>query len=236
MKDTKTNCSDVLDKLPLFVGGDLESDAITFVRAHLAQCESCEREAALAARSRDAFRTALRASLAHSNQLAESDSPFAQASRAREDQVGGLWSGIRSTLVAEGLLTNGVGASTEPNVELAPTTARPRLVLLKRVGSIAAAAAVLAMGLVFGPGLLDGDATRDEFSNGSPVANVVDDIVTSPVNTLAVNERKLQPRFDTDEALSDQARLLRVQPMAPSGVAGENSVASSSAGFARPVR
>src|SRR5688572_10939855 len=79
-----TTCEHVLERLPLYVGEDLDAETAAGVSAHLAGCAGCragaERASAARARLRAAF---------------------------EEDVRGGgpnLWPGVRAGLVREGLL------------------------------------------------------------------------------------------------------------------------------------
>jgi anti-sigma factor RsiW len=64
MNDDTLRCPDVLERLPLHVGGDLEPEALRSVRDHLASCGECARAAEAASRARAAFVAALRAEAA----------------------------------------------------------------------------------------------------------------------------------------------------------------------------
>ncbi len=98
MKDALQGCSDALDRIPLFVGEDLEDDERTFVREHLALCQACAERAEIARAARTSLQLALRGR---------------ETNRLDVD----LWSGVRVGLVREGLLS-----STTPN---APDTLVP---------------------------------------------------------------------------------------------------------------
>lgn len=52
MSDHNRSCSDVLDQLPLFVGGDIEDQAALEVAAHLERCPACRAVEARAAEAR----------------------------------------------------------------------------------------------------------------------------------------------------------------------------------------
>ena len=214
MKDTKANCTEVRDRLPLFVGGDLEADALEFVGAHVAECGECGQEAAAAARAREVFRSAVSLSVAQPVNERDGDS--------------GLWTGIRSSLVAEGILT-----PAQRSTPLTSSATRPRLVLLRRASGFAAAAAVLVAALVFGPGLFENGVTRD---GADPAVAIVEGAGTLAVETPIVahpNERMLERRLPSEKALADEAMLLKLQPIGPMGPGGPNSLAGHSASTGR---
>ncbi len=130
MHDAMTTCFEVREKLPLFVGEDLEPEAMQIVRAHLAKCPPCAQEARSASRARDAFRDALHV-------------PGADLSSPS------LWGAIQSQLSAEER-----ERAPQPIAELealdggAPSRSR----FLRLVGGIAAVAAlvVVALSVEFG--------------------------------------------------------------------------------------
>lgn len=113
------SCSEVDEKLPLYVGGDLDVDALEVVRAHLASCEACARRAGEATRAREALRAAL----------------------AREAGTPGtdLWPGIRAVLRAEKL----VRESGRPQERSVPVSALPRPRLMRLAVPLAAAAGLV---------------------------------------------------------------------------------------------
>lgn len=134
MKNPSETCADVLSSLPLFVGGELETDAARTVESHLARCGACRAAHERASRARAALGT-LRAELAPAPDL---------------------WPGLRGTLVDEGLLAGSAqgaharpargrepskAAATSGSLSSAPSS-RP---LLRRLVPAAAAAALLAL-------------------------------------------------------------------------------------------
>jgi hypothetical protein len=170
MKDTTTSCSAVRDKLPLFVGEDLERDGLELVSAHLVHCEECAAEAGRAASARDQFRAGLQVS--------------------RPGTAPALWGGIRAALVAEGRLS----APAAERVSDLEWTPAPRLRpvapsgTVRRVMAFAAAAAVLAVASVLGPRLLSGDDPAlapgiVDGSGGAPIA----------ANTVVADEDRRPP-------------------------------------------
>ncbi len=136
MNARRASCTEVDEKLPLFVGGDLDAGALESVRSHLALCEACARKAGEATRAREALRSAFRA-------------------REAETPAPRLWPGIRATLAAEGLIG---AAGRRPEVRPAPgaaVRARPRPRLARLAVPLAAAAALVA--LVYASGFLRPD-------------------------------------------------------------------------------
>src|SRR5262245_52556644 len=83
MKNNRTSCSEVREKLPLYVGGDLDQEALDAVGGHLELCSECARLMARATGARRVLVASFRA------QEGEVEQP-------------GLWSGIRAKLQAEG--------------------------------------------------------------------------------------------------------------------------------------
>ncbi len=83
MRHEARRCEDVLERLPLYVGGDLDGPEQDGIAAHLALCASCAEEAAAASLARVAFVEAL---------------------AAEKGERAELWPGIRERMLAEGLL------------------------------------------------------------------------------------------------------------------------------------
>ncbi len=131
MNADRTSCPEVLEKLPLSVGGDLDPEALESVRAHLALCASCARRAAEVDRARASLIGALRAR--------EAD--------ARNPE---LWPGIREVLSREGLIPGrsvlpagerGQGARSRPGA----SPKRGARWMQRALVPLAAAAAVVAL-------------------------------------------------------------------------------------------
>ena len=87
MSDRSPNCDAILEKLPLYVGEDLEAEASASVRLHLGNCPSCRGEEERVRSARCALVEAFEA----------------------EVQGGGpdLWGPVRAGLAEEGLLSAG---------------------------------------------------------------------------------------------------------------------------------
>lgn len=129
-----STCAEVRGEIPLYVGGDLESPALERLEQHLGQCPAC-REAL--SRAREACE-ALRGHLG--NPQLEASCPS-------------FWPGIRSALVAEGILREVEGgAPTEGTWSRgaepvgAPAARHGRL--LRLLPLAAAAAALFALGML----------------------------------------------------------------------------------------
>jgi len=212
MKDIKTSCSDVREKLPLFVGGDLDADVLNLVRTHLAICEECASEARRARRSREVFQTSL----------------AREASESRPD----LWQGIRASLVAEGLIGSGTTSTEETPVlsmhertEVSSTTMRPRLRLVRRAAAFAAAAAVLVAATVLAPRLVPDDEMTPGVVDGSGGLHAqVEDVTESVATELRAGETLLRPvlgesLFGASQVLRDEELVLPEQ-QGPDELAG----------------
>jgi len=120
MKTNRTSCGEVREKLPLYVGGDLDPDVMDAVRGHLELCSECARHMARATGARRVLVASFRA------QEGEVDQPE-------------LWPGIRAKLLAEGRIR--VEGSAEVGVSAPRATRRPRW--LWALAPLAAAAALL---------------------------------------------------------------------------------------------
>ncbi|MBL8862367.1 MAG: zf-HC2 domain-containing protein [Planctomycetes bacterium] len=83
MKHDENLCAEIQSTLPLYVGGDLEAQALTEVRTHLVACPACAERALAARAARRELVAALRID-----------------SRPGPD----LWAGVRAALVEEGAL------------------------------------------------------------------------------------------------------------------------------------
>lgn len=127
MNTQRMSCGETREKLPLYVGGDLDSEILEAVRAHLDLCNECSRRAGEALRARRELVGALRSR--------ESDRP-------RPD----LWPALRATLRAEGLVH-------EPRAPLALPAAPARVPSRRWTWALAvsaAAALLLAVAQISG--------------------------------------------------------------------------------------
>ncbi len=157
--DTNLNCDDVLERLPLHVGEDLDADVQAAVTRHLERCEPCRAHERDAARARDVLRSTFDAEVV--------DAPA-------------LWPGIRAKLAEEGLLQPAASSAASLVPERRP-------VLLRRpFASVAAAAAVVAVfGFLF---LLQGgepETTVDVVDGQPAVTPAVFDPPTTPFDLPA---------------------------------------------------
>src|SRR5262245_51912198 len=126
MNTDRMSCGEVREKLPLFVGGDLDAGVLDAVRGHLDLCGECAR---LADRVLGARRE------------------LVAAFRAQESDVAqpGLWPGIRATLYTEGLI-HAAGQPVQQPV--APRSSRARWTWA--LAPLAAAAVLLLLVQVAG--------------------------------------------------------------------------------------
>jgi len=113
-------CGETQEKLPLFVGGDLDGESLASVRAHLEVCRACAERARTVQRAREALVRAL---------------------RSPEEGPGGssLWPGVRAALLAEGRIQPAAVPGAE---RFARTGNRGRL---RWLAPLAAAAALIAL-------------------------------------------------------------------------------------------
>jgi hypothetical protein len=210
--DTQS-CKEILERIPLYVGGDLDPEALEAVRTHVDACESCARCAGDASRARQVFLTSFRER---------------EAVLPRPD----LWAGIRGVLVDEGRIPGSL--SRDAAVTRTP---RSRLRLVRHVTSLAAAAALLVYaGLNFfqAPTVLDVVDTPGPGAHGRDVAVIVRPDVSA--SGLASGQLR---RVGLDElGLLDSAGPLRFAesghpmtrmdaPGVPLGAAGGTQLASS---------
>ena len=119
MNPNRTSCGEVRDKLPLYVGGDLDPDVLDAVRGHLDLCGECARRAARAAGARRVLLASF------------------QGSEGDVTQPG-LWSGIRARLHSEGLIHE-----PEQTVVHAPVASARRARWSWALAPLAAAAVVM---------------------------------------------------------------------------------------------
>ena len=188
--DPRTNCTEVEGLLPLFVGGDLESDDLALVAVHVEGCERCAEGLRGVRRARQELRAGLQ-----------------MAVEGREPQ---LWPAIRSELHREGLLrAPGEPASLRPlsggadlnhNADRAPA----RRASLPRV-AVGMAAGFVAV-LMIGRGFFGGPEITPLDPGGSSGDRVVE------------HEDSTTPRVSglVDSALADATLGSEATPAAPS--------------------
>ena len=99
MTDPIPSTSEIESLLPLWVGGDLESEQMELVEAALARDPALRAQAQRAQEAREVFRAELRAH-------ADDD--------ALPAGVASVWPGLRAQLLAEGLIPGAVSAEGEP--------------------------------------------------------------------------------------------------------------------------
>ena len=229
----QTSCSIVREKLPLYVGRDLDAEAQELVRSHLEECGDCARDAAVATRSRQAFQA----------YLAEFTGPASMRAQHRDfespSEAAGsgtsLWDGVRAELVREGRIVRGNAdeAPVSPSGD-APSPAGK--LLTARFGSRLAAAAAAVIAVVFlGPRLLDGDPATPPGPQGiagvtSGSEGVAPQLVglTADPSALAPQESGMRPLLRNEPDLLRDARPLIFRVPAPSTSGGG---ASQLAGF-----
>lgn len=254
----QTRCSIVLEKLPLYVGDDLDRDGHELVRSHLEECGDCARDAAAAAHSREIFRTHLRR---ETQERGASAGEF-PSHATRSDSS--LWDGVRAGLVREGRILSevthnaraaeGARPISPDSPELVGATSAPSgagpepsgRLLQGRFGSRLAVAAALVLGMFLGPRLLDrvpgapgaGDAGLPVSPAGEGLASVQpsDEQVLRgamiPELQLHPLERGLQPILTEDSDLLRDAQPLMYRASQSQGLGDSQLVGYS--GGARP--
>lgn len=124
MNTDRIRCTEAREKLPLFVGGDLDPDVQAAVRAHLEGCPECAARAGSASRGRRALIDAL-------------------LERSEAGTQPELWSGIQAALVREGRI-RGADSPVRREGVASPIAARgPRRWTRRLLAPLAAAAAVV---------------------------------------------------------------------------------------------
>lgn len=78
-------CREIRERIPLFIGGDLDLDVLATVREHIQRCPSCAEAVRIAERGREALVATLR-------------------QREADYRRPALWEGVRSALQEEGLV------------------------------------------------------------------------------------------------------------------------------------
>jgi len=133
-------CAEIQSTLPLYVGGDLEVQALSEVRAHLAGCAPCAERALAARAARRELVAALRLE-----------------SRPGPD----LWAGVRAALADDGVLE-----SATPAASFASATAGARP--WWRSWGVVAAAAAVVLGFWIGARWNDSGAPADRGLEPAP--------------------------------------------------------------------
>ena len=197
MHDATTSCFEVRERVPLYVGGDLEPEAMQTVRAHLGECRGCAREAEAAAKAMEAFRSALR-------------SPEGLTAPS-------LWAGVRARVAAERAAGVKVGsAGGERVTPLLASRSNLRRSVLRFAGGLAAVAALVVAVLSIdlgGPEVLPGPAPKPD--------HLRTDLV---LNGGEVGLKRVEPGETTlfEQALPYGTRMDRL-PTSPNSLAGYRS-------------
>lgn len=203
MRHDDLQCPECLERLPLYVGEDLEPLGHAAVTRHLERCPTCRAQAARAGAARDRLRGVLDASL-------------------RSTSRAGLWPGVRARLVEEGLL----GADDERPARPAPAVPAPPALAagatpprafrgLRLLAPLAAAAALL-LTLFAGDPFGRREAPAGALADGRPSGTAAQAVPVVPVaaapagglRRLAVGEPTLT---------QDAQPLLRDGRAAPEG-------------------
>jgi len=211
MPNPSEACVEIRAALPLYVGGDLDPEELTAVRAHLGDCPECggAEERARAARA----------------------VLLSRAAEEAQDGAPELWPGVRELLVAEGRLAP---ASRGPR-PLAPAPAWSARWSRTWLGSGAAAAALLlAFGIAqlsrpsdgarldrLGSGALVETAPAvSTLTNGGP-APVTPVVAPAPAGRLRhVGETGVPLHWDAVDVLPEQGIVVRQRQRQPSLVGG----------------
>ena len=213
-----SSCSQVRERLPLYVGEDLEAGVMVLVRRHLAECGACRRAADRAAQARGAFATHL------------AEEALLQPN---------LWAGLRAELVREGRIqaspheanrdANRSVATPEGPRPLAAESGVRRPRLLRYAGGLAAAAAIVMVAtLVPSPWNRSGDGGVREVREGVPSAPemVVGVTPAQPAATGGgIGLQRLEPG---EEGIWDSAvpAEFRLRTTAPTDASDTNSLAN----------
>ena len=94
-------CSEIRERIPLFIGGDLDLEVLDSVSEHLQKCPACQQAMDAAKRGREALVATLR-------------------QREPDYREPGLWAGVRAGLLESGVLGD-VPSSEVKNTELTPS-------------------------------------------------------------------------------------------------------------------
>lgn len=203
MNTERISCGEVREKLPLYVGGDLDSDVLEAVRGHLDRCGECARRAASDQRARRELLAALRAE----------GGPL---------EPSGLWPALRATLRQEGLIHE----AREPlALPAAPARPRSRRWSWAMVPVAAAAALLLATDL---GGILGGWRGGSVGGGTPPIAEhpLGNDLGSSLVLTTPV-DLPVQPAGGLRRIEPGEVQGLRPfqRPVQPGFASGDASLA-----------
>ena len=172
MKTNRTSCNEVREKLPLYVGGDLDPDVMDAVGGHLGLCSECTRHLARATGARRVLVASFRA------QEGEVDQPA-------------LWPGIRAKLLAEGRIHTGESTG------VALAAPRPRRARWAWAFAPIAAAAALVLFLQAGDELPVPQALPNQIGPSAPSP----EIAVTPVSTQTGTLERFFPEESGQEVL-----------------------------------
>ena len=180
MKHPAEICAEVESSLPLYVGGDLETEAITATEAHLADCASCAARARQAREAHGLLVSALKLS-----------------TRGPD-----LWAGVRAVLLDEGVIQSARAERDAPIAPVAPPVRRVERKGPRWIAWSTAVAAAVLFGFWLGSRMLTDDTKVDLPRDlGSPT--VVNSAVPPKVEIQPVAGPGLSPglrRLGRDEA------------------------------------
>jgi hypothetical protein len=177
MKHPAEICAEVESSLPLYVGGDLETEAITATEAHLADCASCAARARQAREAHGLLVSALKLS-----------------TRGPD-----LWAGVRAVLLDEGLIRSERAERAAPKAPIAPPVRRVERKGPRWIAWSTAVAAAVLFGFWLGSRMLTDDSKID--SPRGPVSpEFVNSTVPQQVPVLPVAGPGGLRRLGRDEA------------------------------------
>ena len=204
MNTHRMSCTEAREKLPLYVGGDLDREVLETLRSHLERCADCHR--------------LVQESVAARRELVLSFRERVQGPKPD------LWSGIRAQLVAEGRILEDAGGRPVRPLGSPETLARaPRTLRWSRALAPLAAAAVLLF-------VLQLSGVFPELSKGknihpAPTPRDGGSLVVVPTTPPAVSGGLIQ--VDAREALVQPAKY-RDPRGARSGAATSGDVSLTS--------
>jgi hypothetical protein len=190
MNTDRIRCTETREKLPLFVGGDLDPDVLATVRAHLEGCPECAARAGAAERGRRALVDAL-------------------LERCDEGTQPELWAGIRATLASEGRIQGSEPFVGRPRA----LPAGPRRWTRRVLAPLAAAAAILlGVPAVF--------MTGEEVPGKrlAPVGAPVVQVPTFPVSNPVVDGEVLRGGALENVPAEEASRVRRMVPFRRPGL------------------